>query len=207
VPVEFKKDIKILLRNRSYICLTISFTFLYGVYTALGAVVSSITAPYGYVASENSLFGAIFIIAGVLGSFVFGVVLDRFNKYKLILTLLGFSSIVTVSISMLALPSKSVVFLSGSLALVGISVIPVIPVSYGFAVELTYPMAESLSNGMMVMVSQIFGFFVVSYLIFINSHRELLLQYCVAIALSIVFLCLLFVDVLQPSAHYSLKRT
>lgn len=162
MPVRFQKDIKDLLKNRSYLCLTASFTFLYGVYTSLGAVVSSITAPYDYKSSDNSLFGAIFIASGVVGSFVFGVILDKTARYKRVLVFLCFSSIITISLSMVALPMKSVALLSGSLALVGISVIPIIPVSYGFSVELAYPLAESLSNGMMVLVSQIFGFSLVS---------------------------------------------
>jgi hypothetical protein len=35
----------------------------------------------------------------------------------------------------------------------GFTVIPIIPISYGFAVELTYPISEAMSNGMMILVS------------------------------------------------------
>jgi hypothetical protein len=44
---------------------------------------------------------------------------------------------------------------------IGISLIPIIPVAYSFSVELTYPISEAMSNGMMIMVSQLFGTFLV----------------------------------------------
>jgi sugar phosphate permease len=122
--------------------LVASFNFLYGIYTALGAVVSSITKPYGYTSTDNAMFGATFIFAGVLSSFVIGVILDKTNKYKLILNILCVSSMITIVLAMFTLPSKSVPLVTANLALVGISVIPVIPVSYSFAVELTYPFSE-----------------------------------------------------------------
>ena len=133
--------------------LVFVFTFLYGVYTALGAVVNFITEPYGYTSTDNSIFAGTLIFCGVLGSFVISVVLDKTAKYKLTCTLLGFGSTVALVCSIWTLPSGSVALFSINLALVGISVVPIIPVAYAFAVELTYPCPEAMSNGMMVLVS------------------------------------------------------
>jgi Na+/melibiose symporter-like transporter len=140
--VNFSKDLKILVKNPSYLLLVASFNFLYGIYTALGAVVSTITAPYGYTSNDNSVFGATFIMFGVFSSFVVGIILDKTSKYKLILNILCFSSMVTISVAFFTLPSKNVFLLAANLAFVGITVIPVIPVCYSFAVELTYPLPE-----------------------------------------------------------------
>jgi len=41
--LDFNKELKALLRNKSYLFLSGTFTFLYGIYTSLGAVVSSVT--------------------------------------------------------------------------------------------------------------------------------------------------------------------
>jgi hypothetical protein len=68
----------------------LTFTFLYGIYTAIGSVVSTITKPYGYTTIDNAMFGAIFIFGGVLGSFICGVILDKTAKYKFILSFLCF---------------------------------------------------------------------------------------------------------------------
>ena len=47
-PMNLAQNLRILLRNPSYILLSISFTMLYGIYTSLGAVVAAITAPFGF---------------------------------------------------------------------------------------------------------------------------------------------------------------
>lgn len=76
-PLDFKKELKALLKNKSYLLLTLSFTLLYGIYTSLGAVVAAITKPFGYSDASNAVFGAVFVLSGVSGSFALGIVLDK----------------------------------------------------------------------------------------------------------------------------------
>lgn len=148
--------------NKNYFFLTLSFTFLYGIYTATGAVIAYITGYYNYTSSENSIFASVFIVTGVFASFIIGVILDKTAKYKMILLFLAFGSVISVGMTVFILPSHSVLMFSMNIGLVGATIIPIIPVSYAFAVELTYPIPEAMSNGMMVMLSQIFGTLLVS---------------------------------------------
>lgn len=147
---------KKLLRNYSYIFQVISFTFLYGIYTSVGAVVSYITEPY-YDAIYNSLFAGAFLILGVFASFFVGMYLDKTKAYKKIIVLCTIGSMVFIGLSIFTLPYGNVALFTFTIGVVGIFVVPIIPVSYAFAVELTYPIDETVSNGMMLMVSQIFG--------------------------------------------------
>ena len=41
--------------------------------------------------------------------------------------------------------------------LVGVGMIPIMSVAYSFSVELTYPLPEALTNGMMISLSLIWG--------------------------------------------------
>ncbi len=145
------------MNNPSYLFLSATFTFLYGIYTSLGAVVASVTAPFGYTAIDNSIFGATFIFFGVVGSFFFGIMLDKTAKYKRILNIITFLACLFIALAFWTLQSRIVALFSINLAFIGFFVIPIIPCSYAFAVELTYPVPESMSNGMMIMVSQIYG--------------------------------------------------
>lgn len=139
-----------------------TFTFLYGIYTSLGSVVSFLTEDYYPDPAYNSLFGAVFILSGVVGSFICGIILDKTSKYKLMLFLVSLISMISVFCCLFTLKSGSVPLFSINLMFVGASVISIIPVSYSFAVELTYPISEAMSNGMMIMVSQIFGALIVN---------------------------------------------
>jgi FLVCR family MFS transporter 7 len=151
-PMNFRANLKLIIRNKSYILLCISFTMLYGIYTSLGAVVAAITTPFGYKIADNAMFGVVFIFFGVLGSFVLGVFLDKTGKFKLLINLTSGSAILLILLGLVSLPTNKW-FFTANLALIGFSVIPIIPISYGFAVELTFPCPEAVSNGMMILPS------------------------------------------------------
>ncbi len=82
VKLEFKKDIGELMKNKSYLILVFAYTFLYGVYTALGAIVSYITKPY-FDPMYNSIFASCFILCGVVSSFVIGVLIGKLRQLNL----------------------------------------------------------------------------------------------------------------------------
>lgn len=151
-PMNFWVNLGLLRRNCSYLILCFSFTMLYGIYTSLGAVVASITAPFGYSGVDNAIFGGIFIFFGVLGSFVLGVYLDKSAKFKFLINMTSGSAIILILLGLLTLPFNKWLF-TINLALIGFTVIPIIPISYGFAVELTFPVPEAMSNGMMILPS------------------------------------------------------
>jgi sugar phosphate permease len=163
-PLNFNRELKNLLKNKSYLLMCVSFTSLYGVYTSLGAVVAAVTSPYGYSGTANAIFGGTFIFFGVVGSFVLGVALDKTQKYKLMINATSLCAVFFIGVSFYTLPTGNVALFAANLAFIGFCVIPIIPISYGFAVELTFPIPEAMSNGMMILPSQIYGAALVSSL-------------------------------------------
>ena len=73
-----KKDLGLIIRNKNYIFLTITYMMLYGVYTCLGAIINNLVSSYGFSSVDSSIFGAIFIICGLVGSFVVSGFLDKY---------------------------------------------------------------------------------------------------------------------------------
>ena len=72
------KSMRELVKNKNFIFLFITFNFIYGMYCALGAIVSALTGPYGYDISANSILCLVFLISGILTSFFVGTVLDKY---------------------------------------------------------------------------------------------------------------------------------
>jgi hypothetical protein len=52
-----------------------------------------------------------------------------------------------------SLPSMNIYFVIPNVFLLGFFTIPIIPIGYSFSVELTYPISEIMSNGIMMMFS------------------------------------------------------
>ena len=137
--------------------MVLSFNMLYGVYTCLGAIINNLVEPFGYTSVDSSIFGATFIFFGLCGSFVASSILDKTQKYLKTLRIVCWGSFLFSSLIFITLPSKSVYWLDLNIAILGIFILPIIPVGFSFSVELTYPVSEPMSNGLMMFFSQIIG--------------------------------------------------
>jgi hypothetical protein len=67
-----------LFTNKNWMLLTAVFLLIYGNYCAVGAVVATITTPYGYDIQNTAMFCLIFLISGILTSFFYGTLLDKY---------------------------------------------------------------------------------------------------------------------------------
>lgn len=135
----------------------LGYATLYGTVTAVGAVINSLTKPFDYTIQNNSLFGAVFIISGILGSIVSGIFLDKTHKFKLVMISVSLAAVILMIIILFTLPSKNVALFSINLSLLGFFAIPLTPIAFGLCVELTYPTPEAFSNGMMLLPSKVYG--------------------------------------------------
>jgi hypothetical protein len=154
--LDFKKELKTLLKNRSYILQCVCFMSIDSICTAMGAIVASLTQPYDYTPIANALCGGIFIISGVIGSFLISIYLDRSPRFKLSIIVTSTFAILSTGLSIITLPMGLLPF-ALTVALMGLSTIPLTPISFAFAVELTYPTPEAMSNGMMSLPNKLYG--------------------------------------------------
>jgi FLVCR family feline leukemia virus subgroup C receptor-related protein len=80
---DFKTDMRTLLTSWNFWKLNLTFSFIYGVFNTLGAVTGVVNDKFGYSTTANSIFGATFVVSGIMGSFVHAFLLDKYNRYKL----------------------------------------------------------------------------------------------------------------------------
>ena len=156
--IDFKKEVGLLLKNKSYLLLCISYMSIDSVVTAMGAIVALITEPYGYSPAVNSICGALFIVFGIIGAFSFSVYLDRKPQFKMVMMITSLIAALALVGSIFTLPWKQYAF-AFNLAIIGFSSLPMTPLSLHFAVELTYPAPEAISNGMMILPNKVWGAF------------------------------------------------
>ena len=65
-PLNFKKEFAALMANKNYMILCLAFTCQYANTSALGAIISSITFSYGYMSTDNAIFGGSILVAFLL---------------------------------------------------------------------------------------------------------------------------------------------
>lgn len=146
------------MKNKNYLLLVVCFTALYGNSITIGAIIASLTKDH-YKSTDNSIFGAAFILFGLIGSILSGVLLDKYHKFKLTVILIGLTNVLTLLCTFVSLPSDNVPFFAINLACFGFAAVPMSPVSFNFSVELTYPSPEAMSNGMMLLPGKFYAAF------------------------------------------------
>ncbi len=78
VQMSMVDSLKHLFSNSNYMFMFASFNFLYGLYCAIAAVITSYTTPYQYETSDVSIICLIFSVAGIINSFFIGTLLDKY---------------------------------------------------------------------------------------------------------------------------------
>ena len=137
--------------------LLLVFGFIQGTFNALGTIVGVATAKFGYTNDNASLFGALFIVGGIIGSACFGIYVENTRKYKLAVFVICAMSFVFTLGSYFTIPHDTVAGVSILCFFQGFAMVSIMAVSFDYGVELTYPIGESFSTGVLMSSGQFFG--------------------------------------------------
>ncbi|XP_051722878.1 feline leukemia virus subgroup C receptor-related protein 2 isoform X1 [Ctenopharyngodon idella] len=155
---SYTASISRLFRNKPFILLLISYGLNVGCFYAVSTLLNRMIIEH-YPGEEVNAgrIGLTLVIAGVVGSLICGIWLDKTKTYKqttLSVYLLSFVGMVIYTFT-LNLGHLWVVFLtSGAL---GFFMTGYLPLGFEFAVELTYPESEGTSSGLLNCSAQMFG--------------------------------------------------
>lgn len=137
--------------------MMVIFGLIQGVFNTYGTVIGEMVKTYDYHDYWAAVFGAVFITGGLVGSACFGVFVEIKRKYKLAVILICFFSIIAAVGVMLSFISH-IAWLTGVFCfLVGFFMIPIMAVGFEFGVEVTHPIGESMSTGLLMTAGQVMG--------------------------------------------------
>ncbi len=145
-----------LLKIGQFRVLLFSFGLGLAAFNAIVTLTEQIVAPCGGGAHAGKL-GAVTILAGLVGSRVIGPVLELTKEFKPVLKT-GFSMAAVATVvfcGLLHLTEDKTWLLYVLFALLGLFMLPLLPVTLETAVECTYPAREELSAGLLMMFGQI----------------------------------------------------
>ncbi|XP_076872731.1 choline/ethanolamine transporter flvcr2b isoform X2 [Brachyhypopomus gauderio] len=161
IPAEsysYMTSILCLLRNRAFILLIISYGLNVGCFYAVSTLLNRMIIEY-YPGEEVNAgrIGLTIVIAGMVGSLICGIWLDRSKTYKQTTFLVYVMSLVGMLVYAftLNLGHLWVVFLTAGT--LGFFMTGYLPLGFEFAVELTYPESEGTSSGLLNCSAQVFG--------------------------------------------------
>lgn len=135
-----------------------------GVFNALSTCIDQLCARSGLDVDETGLVGGVMFIAGILGAAVLPPLSDRMRRRKPFLVLAMAVSVPALLALTLADAFVPLVVASAILGffLLGAGA----PIGFQYAAEVSYPTAESMSQGVILLVGQVSG---IALIVAINS--------------------------------------
>uniref|UniRef100_A0A8C6WL92 Feline leukemia virus subgroup C cellular receptor family, member 2a n=1 Tax=Neogobius melanostomus TaxID=47308 RepID=A0A8C6WL92_9GOBI len=155
---SYKASILRLLKNKPFMLLVVSYGLNVGCFYSISTLLNRMIIEY-YPGEEVNAgrIGLTIVIAGMVGSLICGIWLDKTKTYKqtslavYIFTLIG----MLVFAFTLNIGHLWVVFVTGGV--LGFFMTGYLPLGFEFAVELTFPESEGTSSGLLNCSAQIFG--------------------------------------------------
>ncbi|KAL0901983.1 hypothetical protein ABMA27_007120 [Loxostege sticticalis] len=155
---NFLQSIKKLMTNRNYVLLLISYGLNVGVFYAISTLLNQLVLMYYPGANEDAgRIGLVMVVAGMIGSVMCGLILDKTHRFKETTLAVYAASAVGMVVFTFTLNCGviGVVYLSS--ILLGFFMNGYLPVGFEFASEVTYPEPEGTTSGILNAVVQIFG--------------------------------------------------
>ena len=148
------EGLKDLFRNKSFIILFILFFLGLGIFNTITTYIEGIVLPRGHDQNFAGMLGALMLIGGIIGCVIMSTISDKYKKRKILLIislLIATTSLFIITFTVDALMLSILGFL------LGFGILSAGPVGLEYAVDLTKPVPEASSNGMLMMIGQVGG--------------------------------------------------
>ncbi|KAJ9601191.1 hypothetical protein L9F63_000659 [Diploptera punctata] len=158
VTLTYGQSLKALMTNRNFLLLLVSYGINIGVFYVVSTLLNQIVLKARPDAEEDAgRIGLTSVFAGIVGSVTAGIVLDKTHKFKectLVVYFMGLAGMIAFTFT-LTLGHIWILYFAG--ALLGFFMTGYLGVGYEFAAELTFPIPEGTSSGLLNASSEVFG--------------------------------------------------
>ncbi len=150
------EGVKKLLTDKFFLILVILFFLGLGIFNMVTTYIQVILTPKNPVfdATFAGIVGGIMLLGGIIGAIIFSAISDKYQK-KVILIIISIL-IATISLFVFSFVSDPSLIMLFSF-LFGFGLLGAAPVTLEYAVDITKPVPEASSNGILMMVGQIGG--------------------------------------------------
>ena len=157
-----KKSLKLLFTNKNFIILLVCFTCVIGIWNMYGTIFTPYMAKYDISDNRAAIISSIANFVSIFFAMVGSYILDKTKKFRFILlicNLCAFIIMILFTFLLEFVKNLDVVFAFSILlysSLVGF-LITIHTNGMDYVCELTYPVGESQSGGIIMSMNQIFG--------------------------------------------------
>lgn len=140
-----------LVRSRSFWLLMVLFLIGNGVFNGISTWIENIVSPRGFSADQAGGLGGLLLLGAIVGAFILPLLSDHYHRripFLFIGLLGGIPGLFGLTLG------QAYWVLLVSVFCIGFFMVSTAPVGYQYAAELTYPVPEGTSNGMLTLAGQ-----------------------------------------------------
>ena len=143
-----------ILKHKGFLLLMAVFFVGLGIFNAVTTWIEDLLKPRGFTIAQAGLAGGVMIIGGIIGAVVLPTLSDKAKKRVpfLIAAVLG----AAIGLAGVAYASTYVLLLVSSFVL-GFFLLSAGPIGFQYGAEITRPIPEGTSNGLLLLMGQISG--------------------------------------------------
>uniref|UniRef100_A0A0N5ARS0 MFS domain-containing protein n=1 Tax=Syphacia muris TaxID=451379 RepID=A0A0N5ARS0_9BILA len=155
---NFFSSLKQLIKNQNFVLFFIAYGINVGVFYAVSTLLSQVILHFfpGEQTSTGTI-GLLIVVAGMFGSVAIGFVLDKTHQYKETVVAVYALSLFGTILYTVALIFCPIAFIYVIAAFLGFFMTGYLPIGFEFGVEITYPITESTTSGLLNLSAQVFG--------------------------------------------------
>jgi FLVCR family feline leukemia virus subgroup C receptor-related protein len=200
-PTSVKEGIKQLKSNINFIKILISLTCIVGCINIFGTIFNSYMALYKIKDSTATYTAAVANLFGIIMALIVGSIIDKYKKYKLVMLICNMLTIIFYIITAILMETVNKKYL-GIISFICYTLIigfavPIYTSGMDFVCEITYPVGESISEGIIMSFNQIMGIIGIvicdSFRTYLSEYKFLTNLFCILLFI-ISCISLLFVN-------------
>lgn len=154
--LEVGHSVYLLFRRRDFVFLLGAFSISMGSVWTYASVLAQILEPFGVSAELSGIIGAVNVVVGTVVSYVVGLWVDRTRRYKypLLACLIG-SVLCCIGLMVIMLKAPAYTAMMDGLCsfiyiFAGVFQNTAIPICFEFAMEISYPLSESVPGALLM---------------------------------------------------------
>uniref|UniRef100_A0A3B4ETU2 Choline/ethanolamine transporter FLVCR1 n=1 Tax=Pundamilia nyererei TaxID=303518 RepID=A0A3B4ETU2_9CICH len=153
---SYKQSILNLVKNKAFVLLLITYGIMTGSFYSVSTLLNQMIMAC-YEELNAGRIGLTLVVAGMVGSILCGLWLDRTKLYKITTLIVYILSFVGMLVFTFTLDLKNIHLVFVTAGVLGFFMTGYLPLGFEFGVEITYPESEGTSSGLLNAFAQIFG--------------------------------------------------
>jgi MFS family permease len=183
------EGLKQVFLNKYFIILFVTFFLGLGIFNFITSYIELIVSPRGFDATDAGILGGLMLIGGIVGCIIMSALSDKYKKRKILLIISILMA--TISLGIITFSADPILLYIFSF-LLGYGILSAGPVALEYAVDLTKPVPEATSNGLLMMSGQVGGILLILSLEGVTLNNDywpalLILAILLVVALIITF--------------------